>query len=221
MPMRVVAENQEMRFYGKTTRGEFVWFVIFMGAFCFIGFVVSVWGLSYNSDNFLAVLFLSLIVLAISLGVLYVGIQMKWDTIGEGKHAVERFKKDYERGKLPKLRDVFIEEYNGEESMKFIFDRGTWKLSVWVYIPMREYRKLSELLDGKIAEEKDSEGVMEIKLKDGRRIYLEGDERESYRFLKLLWKTQRDRIKKVVELREKLMMGEIDVQTYVREVMKY
>ena len=49
--MHMVVENQEMRFYGKTTRGEFAWFVIFMGCLGLLGLLTLIYSLFSVEHN--------------------------------------------------------------------------------------------------------------------------------------------------------------------------
>jgi len=213
--LRIEAESEEMRFYGKTTKSEFAWFVIFGGLLGIIGVIITTSGLIlFETKNFLIVLLLDVGLFCFSAIILYWGYLLRSENVNGGKKAVERFVKEYKEGRLPKL----IEVARDGEDVEFRFYRGAFRAMISVYIPMRTFEKIREVMEGY---RKVSDGaVIEFRNERGNRILLEGDEAEAYRFIEKLFKEQGDRIEKIYELRSKLESGEIDVWKYVRETMK-
>jgi len=222
--LRIEAESEEMRFYGKTTKSEFAWFVIFGGLMGVGGLIVIVHAILFNPSN-RAVLFSSVESFLKTMGavsllavptaiILYWGYLLRSENVNGGKNAVKRFIKEYKKGRLPRLIEVARE---GDE-VEFRFYRGAFRAMVSMYIPMRTFEKIREVMEGY---RKVSDGdVIEFRNERGNRILLEGDEAEAYRFIEKLFKEQGDRIEKIYELRSKLESGEIDVWKYARETMK-
>ena len=222
--LRVKAGSEEMRFYGKTTKSEFAWFVIFGGLMGVGALVVVFHAILFNErgrevlfsslESFLKIIGVVTLLAVPTAIILYWGYLLRSENVNGGKNAVKRFIKEYKKGRLPRLIEVAREG----DDVEFRFYRGAFRAMISVYIPMRTFEKIREVMEGY---RKVSDGaVIEFRNERGNRILLEGDEAEAYRFIEKLFKEQGDRIEKIYELRSKLESGEIDVWKYVQETMK-
>ena len=223
--LRVMPENLEMRFYGKTTRAEFAWFVIFMGLLGLLGVGVILISIFFNASNFHHFLsskeiflktvgLLSLLAIPVFF-VLYVGFLLMWENKNRGRNAVKSFNRMYEKGKLPRLIDMRKEG----SDIKFVFYRGRFRTMVSVVISERAFKKVMEVMEREYRMMSHGE-VIELKNNDGNVILLEGEEADAYKFLTMLVSLQREEISKIEALREKLEVGEITVWEYAKKSMK-
>jgi hypothetical protein len=237
--LKTITQDQSMDFYGKTNRGEFAWFVIFMGCLCAGGLVIIIPHLHPHDDNFIIVLLLTLALFIITCFIFYVGFIYWWEYRDNGRHAIERFWRRYKKGKLPKIMYVGPYLPQGEENImsggveyiEFEFMEvgllGLFHVGINVLIPMRVWEKIGNVIDKVQKESPHTPQViqkgekMEIVFKDGERVELVGEEEiEAFLFLSKLVREQWDRMIRAETLIEKVLRGEITPMEYAAEMWK-
>jgi hypothetical protein len=226
--LKTITADQSMDFYGKTNRGEFAWFIIFMGCLSAGAFITMIWGLTPDDENFILLVLIAGVVLILTCFIFYVGFIYWWEYRDNGRHAIERFWRRYKKGKLPKLMYVGPYLPQGEENImsggveyiEFEFMEvgllGLFHVGINVLIPMRVWEKIGNVIDKVQKESPHTPQViqkgekMEIVFKDGERVELVGEEEiEAFLFLSKLVREQWDRMVRAQVLMEKALRGEI------------
>ena len=95
--LKIKAKGQEMRFYGKTTKSEFAWFVIFGGFLCMFGLMIILHALLFYPHNrqilfsSIGSLFRVFIIISplgiLSIVILYWGYLLRSENVNGGENA--------------------------------------------------------------------------------------------------------------------------------------
>mgnify|MGYP000250476134 CR=1 FL=1 len=230
--LKTKTTSQEMDFYGKTNRGEFAWFVIFMGCLGMGALIVILYGIVAEESNrnlllsspktFLITLGALQILIIPTTFILYVGFLFRWEYVNNGKNAIERFWRRYRKGILPKVYNIHLHTEEGRYYVVFRFYEGpyTWHVGIQVLIPEETFNKIMSIFSEKDYKVEQKDDKIKVTFSNGEQMELVGEEVEAYHFIHRVFSTQGDRIEKMYLLQQKLEKGEINVYDYVKEMWK-
>ncbi len=253
--LKATTQPQTTRFYGKTNRGEFAWFVIFMGCLGLgVIFIIVQSLLEYPQQmKMFSVIIVTIGIFLMTSFILYWGFTMRWEFKDGGKNAVADFWKKYWGGKVPRLVDIrvvqptvedylrqrgmypedlklgelgemyvqFKKEFGDERYVLFDFYRGIMHVDVYVYIPLRQFKKLERILEDTRYKIIKKDGKTVLKYEDGEEIELNDEDYEALKFLEILLKTQAENIKYILDLKIGLKTGRIGLREYIIDAYRF
>ena len=131
------------------------------------------------------------------------------------------YPEDLKPGELGEMYVQFKKEFGDERYVLFDFYRGIMHVDVYVYIPLRQFKKLERIIEDTRYKIIKKNGKTVLKYEDGEEIELNDEDYEALRFLEILLKTQAENIKYILDLKIGLKTGRIGLREYIIEAYRF
>ena len=214
----------------------------------FIEYLIEEGFIFENVFKSLVVIFLMGALIALPSWFLYWGFTMRWEYKDRGKNAIADFWKSFWSGNVPRIVDIWVEqptvndylkrlgkypeeisdadirlgeEFGDDEYVVFDFYRGIMHVDVYVYIPVKQMKKLQKVIDCKPYKIEKVDERYVLRYRDGEEVEITVEDVEVIKFLDALVNSQPENIEYIKRLKEQLLSGKLTPRDYILRMFDY